>query len=144
MRTNVTFKYPAVFVPLSDEDGILAVSGAQWFTALLRRLPGLHIDRDPCQEDWGVVFFVRRNGKKYWVGLSAWESEGAWIAHFHHGAFASLQWFGLTGSRELRLLLVDVHKVLASEALISEISWHEESEINKPQPAGSPTPIEAD
>src|SRR6516162_6681702 len=102
MRTNVTFRHPAEFVPLSVEDGILAVSGAQWFAALLRRIRGLEIDEDLCQEDWGVVFFARRNQKKFWIGLSAWDSEGAWLAHFHHGSFARLQRFSSSGKKELK------------------------------------------
>lgn len=91
MRTNITFRHPAEFVPVSDEDGILAVSGAGWFAALLRRVPQLQIDEEFCQEDWGVVFFARRNRKKFWIGLSAWNAEGAWLAHFHHGSFNWLQ-----------------------------------------------------
>ena len=83
MRTNVTFRHPGEFVRLSDEDGILAVSGAQWFATLLRRVPGLEIDEDLCQEDWGVVLFARRNGKKFLIGLSAWD-KGALLAHFHN------------------------------------------------------------
>ena len=50
MRTHVTFRHPTEFVPLSDEDGVLAVRGAAWFAAMLRRVPGLEIDGDPCQE----------------------------------------------------------------------------------------------
>jgi hypothetical protein len=139
MRTNVTFRHPAEFVPLSDEDGILAVGGAQWFAALLRRVPALELDDDLCQEDWGVVFFARRNQKKFWIGLSAWDAEGA---HFHHGSGAWLQWFRSSGKNELKQLLADVHSVLASEAAISDIAWHEASEMSKPQPVGFPTPVE--
>lgn len=62
MRTHVTFRHPAEFVgDLEDGGGVLAVPGAQWFAALLRRVPGVEIDKDLCQEDWGVVFFARRN-----------------------------------------------------------------------------------
>src|SRR5689334_22419672 len=70
VRINVTFRYPAEFVPLSDEDGILAVPGAEWFVKLLRRVPGLELDEQLCQEDWGVVIFGRRAAKKFWIGLS--------------------------------------------------------------------------
>ena len=142
MRTNVTFEHPAEFVPVSDEDGILTVSGAQWFAELLRRVSGLEIDQDLCQEDWGVVFFAQRNEKKFWIGLSAWDAEGAWLAHFHHGSFAWLQRFSSSGKNELKRLLADVHEVLASEPAISHIAWHEESEMSKPQPAGFPTPVD--
>src|SRR5947209_18063494 len=93
MRTNVTFRYPAEFVgDQEDGGGVLAVSGAQWFAALLRRVPALELDETFCQEDWGVVLFARRNQKKFWIGLSAWDSERAWFAHFHHGSFAWWQW----------------------------------------------------
>jgi hypothetical protein len=143
MRTNVTFRHPAEFVgDQEDGSGVLAVSGAHWFAALLRRVPGLQLDGDLCQEDWGVVFFVQRNHKKFWIGLSAWDSEGAWLAHFHHGSFAWLQWFSSTRKNELKLLLADVHGVLASEPAITEIAWHEESDMSKPEPAGFPMPVE--
>src|SRR5262249_12351962 len=112
MRTNVTFRYPAEFVPLSDQDGILAVSGAQWFAALLARVPGLAIDNELCQEDWGVVVFARRNQKKFWIGLSFWDVGGEWLAHFHHGSFPWLQWFSSSGNDELKRLLADVHAML--------------------------------
>jgi hypothetical protein len=141
MRTHVTFRHPAEFVPLSDENGILAVSGAQWFATLLRRAPDLEIDENPCQEDWGVVLFARRNRKKFWIGLSAWDAKGDWLAHFHHGSVAWLQWFSSSGKNELKRLLADIHEVLASEAAISDIAWHEEGEMSKPRPAGFPTPI---
>ena len=92
MRTSVTFRHPAEFVGDSDDGGgILAVSGAYWFVELLRRVPRLQIDQNLCQEDWGVVVFARRNSKHFWIGLSAWNSEGAWLAHFHHGSFEAAE-----------------------------------------------------
>jgi hypothetical protein len=121
----VTFRHAAEFVPHSYEDGILAVSGAQWFAALLRRVPGLEIDGNLCQKDSGVVLFARRNRKKFWIGLSAWDAEGSWLAHFHHGSFAWLQRLSSFGKNELKCLLVEVHKVLTSEAAISDTCWHE-------------------
>jgi hypothetical protein len=143
MRTNVTFRHPAEFVgDQEDGGGVLAVRGAQWFAALLRRVSGLEFAKDLCQEDWGVVFFARRNQKKFWVGLSAWGS-GTWLAHFHHGSFAWLQWFSSSGEIELNRLLADVHDVLASEPAITEIAWHEESEMGRPEPLGFPTPVES-
>jgi hypothetical protein len=129
-------------VPLSTEDGILTVRGAQWFAAILQRVPGLQIDNDLCQEDWGVVFFARRNQKRFWIGLSAWNVGGAWLAHFHHGSFAWLQRFSSSGNNELKRLLADVHDVLASEPAISQILWHEGSEMDRPEPAGFPHPVE--
>jgi hypothetical protein len=142
MRTNVTFRHPAEFVPLSEDDGILAVSGAKWFGALLGRVPGLVIDDNACQEDWGVVFFVRHNQKKFWIGLSAWDEKGTWLSHFHDGSFAWLSWFGFSGQTELMKLVSHVHIVLATELLISDIAWHEESEMSKPEPASFSTPVD--
>ena len=92
------------------EDGgdLLAVRGAQWFASLLQRVPGLQIDEHLCQEDWGVVCFVRRNQKKFWIGLNAWDSEGAWLAHFHHGSFAWLQWISEVGHALVHDLRMEV------------------------------------
>jgi hypothetical protein len=141
MHTNVTFRHTAKFVPLSDEDGIIAVNGAQWFVALLRRVHALEIDENLCQEDWGVVLFARRNRLRFWIGLSAWNAQDTWLAHFHYGSLAWLQRFGLYGKNELTRLMADVHGALAGDAAISDIAWYEESEMHKPHPAGFPTPI---
>ncbi len=141
MRTHVTFLNPAEFIGASqDGGGVLAVRGAQWFAALLRRIPGLQIDEDLCQEDWGVVFFARRNQKKFWIGLSAWDSDGAWVAHFHHGSFAWFQRFSSSGRNELKRLLTEVHQMLTKEPATSNIAWHEEREMSQSKPAGLPTP----
>ncbi len=118
--THVTFRHPAEFV--SDAEGILAVSGAQWFAALLHRVPGLEIEDDLCQEDWGVVVFARRNRKKFWIYLSFWD-EGCWLAHFRYRSFAWSQRLSSSGKNELKRLLADVHEVLVSEAAISDIAW---------------------
>jgi hypothetical protein len=143
MRTNVTFRHPAEFVGDSEDGGgVLAVRGAHWFAALLRRVPALQIDEHLCQEDWGVVLFARRNQKKFWIGLSAWDAEGAWLAHFHHGSFAWFQWFSSSGNDGLKCLLANVHNVLAAEPAVSEIAWHEESEMSKPKPVGFPAPVD--
>ena len=141
MRTNVTFRHPAEFIPLSDEDGILAVGGARWFVALLRRVPGLQIEEGLCQEDWGVVLFVRFDHKKFWIGLSAWDSQNGWLSHFHRGSFAWLQRLSSSGKSALQRLLSEVHGALASEPDVSDIVWYEESEISKPRPVGFPTPL---
>jgi hypothetical protein len=142
MRTNVTFRHPAAFVgDQQDGGGVLAVNGAQWFAALLRRVPGLELDEDPCQEDWGVVFVARRNQQKFWIGLSAWH-EGAWVAHYHQCSFAWLPGFGFTEEAELKRLLADVHDVLVNELAVTEIAWHEESEMSNREPAGFATPAD--
>ncbi len=124
--TYVTFQHPAEFVDAGE--GILAVSGAQWFAALLHRVPGLEIEDDLCQEDWGVVVFARRNRKEFRIGLSFWD-EGCWLAHFHHGGWVPWRWaswfqrLSSSGKNELKRLLADVHEVLVSEAAISDIAW---------------------
>jgi hypothetical protein len=142
MRTNVTFRHPAEFVPLSDEDSIFAAGGAEWFAALLRRVPDLEISNDFCQEDWGVVVLARRDQREFWIGLSAWDADGSWLAHFHHGSLAWLQRFSSSGKNDLKRLLAGVHEVLAVDPAISDIVWYEEREMSKPQPAGFPTPVE--
>jgi hypothetical protein len=142
MRTNVIFRHPAEIVRLSDADGILAIDGAQWFVALLRRVPGLEIDPDLCQEDWGVVLYARRKQKQFWIGLSMWDTERAWLAHFHHGSTAWMQRLSSSGNSELRSLLSDVHGVLASESEVSAIVWYEENQLEKARPIGFPTPAE--
>ena len=58
MRNHVIFRHPAEFVPVSGEDGILSADSAEWFMSLLRQIPGLEIEAELCQEDWGVVAFL--------------------------------------------------------------------------------------
>jgi hypothetical protein len=142
MRTNVTFQHSTDFVPVSDEDGVLATRGAGWFVDLLRMVPGLEVNDDLCQEDWGVVVFAERNRKSFWIGLSAWEDDGSWLAHFHHGSFAWLQRFSPSGKSELGRLLADVRAVLGREPAVSGISWHEEKAMRGPAPAAFATPLE--
>jgi hypothetical protein len=143
MRTNVSFRHSAEFVPVSDEDSILAVGGAQWFVSLLQRVPGLQIDGELCQEDWGVVVFAQRDEKKFWIGLSMWpDGEHAWLAHFHHGSFAWLQRLSSSGRSGLQRLVSDVHGVLAGEPAVSDIVWFEERQMRKAQPDGFTAPGE--
>ena len=143
MRTNVTFHHPSEFVPVSGEDGILSVAGAQWFVTVLRRVPALEIEEQLCQEDWGVVIFARRAQKKFWIGLSLWpDGEHAWLAHFHHGSFAWLQRFSSSGQSELQGLVMDVHRVLTSEPAVSEVVWYDERQMRKAEPDGFATPVE--
>lgn len=143
MRNNVSFRHPAEFVAVSDEDGILAVAGAQWFVSLLRRVPDLKIDEELCQEDWGVVICARRDQKKFWIALSMWPAgEHAWLVHCHHGSFAWLQRISSSGKRELQRLVSDVHSVLSSEPAVTDIVWYEESQMRKAQPDGFTTPVE--
>lgn len=143
MLTNVTFRHPAKFIGDQEEGGgVLVVRGAGWFAKLLKRVPDLQLDENYCQEDWGVVFCAQRNEKEFWIGLSAWRSDKSWLAHFHHGSFAWLQWFSSTGNNELKRLMADFHQVLTSEPLVTEITWYEQSETGKREPVGFPTPTE--
>jgi len=139
MRTHVMFRHPADFVPVSDEDGILSVTGADWFVSLLRQVPDLVFRDDLCQEDWGIVAFAERAERTFWIGLSA-EEEGTWVAHFHHGSWAWLQRFSPAGDRELRRLTQDFHHVLANEAAVSEIIWYRQDDMMRQRQSGSATP----
>ncbi len=142
MRTNVTFQHPAEFVQVSDEDGVLAVEGAQWSVSLLRRIPDLQVRGELCQEDWGVVVFAERNRQKFWIGLSMWpDGEQAWLAHFHQASFAWLQRLGASGKSGLQRLVSDVHSVLKNEPAVSRIVWYEQSQLTKLQPDGFATPV---
>ena len=141
MKNNVTFLHPAEFVRPSDEDGILSVDGAEWFVSLLRKVPDLEIDEKLCQEDWGVVVFVRRAEKKFWIGLSMWpEGEHAWLAHFHHASFSWLQKISSSGQRELKHLISDFHEVLVGDPEVSSVAWYDESDMTKSAPSGSENP----
>jgi len=141
MRNNVTFRHPAEFISSSENDGILATRGADWFVSLLRRIDALSVQSELCQEDWGVVIFVERGGKRFWIGLSQWpEGEQAWLAHFHHHSFAWLQRRSAAGRRELERLIVDFHSVLASEPAVHNVAWYHESDMGRAEAQGSATP----
>jgi len=143
IRTNVSFRYPAEFVRVSDDDGILSVDGAQWFVHLLKRIPGLWVDEDLCQEDWGVVIFASRDDKKFWIGLSCWgEGEHTWLSHCHHGPTAWLQRISSSGKREMQRIVTDLHRALTDDPAFADIIWYEEREMRKAQPVGSATPSE--
>ena len=141
MRTNVTFQHPAEFVPVSEEDRVLAIRGAQWFVSLLRRVPDLQIDDKLCQEDWGVVIVVRRNQRQFRIQLGMWpEGEHSWFAHVHHGVYSWLQRLSSSGKTELKHLVSDIHATLAGEAAVSAITWYELGEMGKPLSHGFPSP----
>lgn len=143
MRNHVTFRYPEPFVRYSEEDGILSTAGAEWFAALLRRVSSLEVDPEFCQEDWGVVIFVSRNGKRFWVGLSMWpDGESAWLAHIHHHSTAWLQRLTSSGRRELEALIGDIHQALSQAASVSGVIWYREGDMKSAHVQGSPTPGE--
>ena len=145
MRSHVSFRHPAVFVRLSDEDGVLAVSGAAWFLDLLNRVSHMVVNDELCQEDWGVVVFVERNRKRFWVGISmGFDGErGSWAAHFHHAPFAWLQRLSSSGKLELQRVVADFHQVLLAEPAVSEICWFRETDMRSPQRSGSSSPEDA-
>jgi hypothetical protein len=141
MRNNVTFQYPAEFVPVPEDDGILSVAGTEWFIQLLQRIDHLSVEKELCQEDWGVVAFAQRNGKRFWVGVSFWpEGEHAWIAHFHHHSFALLQRWSAAGKREFERLVNDFHSVLATDPKVHNIAWYRESDMKGAHAPSSATP----
>jgi hypothetical protein len=143
MRNNVTFRCPEPFVRYLEEDGILSASGANWFAALLRKVPSLRVDPKFCQEDWGVVVFVSRNRMRFWIGLSMWpEDESAWLAHIHHHSFAWLQRLTSSGKRELNALIRDIQKTLSGDPSVSGITWYREADMKTARANGSSTPEE--
>ena len=144
MRSHVVFNHPAEFVPLSDDEGILGVQGAGWFRKLLLQIPGAEVE-EPFQEDWGVAIGLKRNGMRFWVGLSPLFDDGNhWIAHLHHDAL--LQRFRQAGHDELLTLAEALHQVLASDPLVSNITWHRENELKRGgkydvSSRGAPSPL---
>jgi len=141
MRTNVTFRHPAEFVPLSREDGILATGGAGWFVGLLRRIPGLSLDDNLCQEDWGVAIFVRMEQSELWIGLSLWPDEQqTWLAHCHHRGW--LQRVTPSGRRALGRLVSELHSVLSSDPAVSAVDWYEERQMTSENPQRYATPTD--
>jgi hypothetical protein len=133
IRNTVTFGYPAEFVE-AEAEGILSVEGAGWFVDLLGKIPGLAVDGDLCQEDWGVVVFGARDGLRFWFGLSFWD-EGEWIAHVHHDRL--LQRFRATGRTGWSAVIVDLHDVLDGEPSVSDVRWYFDGEVGD---GGTSTP----
>lgn len=141
MRTHVSFQHPAEFVPISEEEGVLSVSGIDWFVALLQRIPRLQIDPKLCQEDWGVVIFIPRDGMKFWIGIGGpYHKQGQWLVFLNHGSLAWLQRFHKAGKQALQQLAIDLHEVLSADPAVSEIRWYEPRETLKAEPIGSATP----
>lgn len=145
MRTHVTFRHPAERVPVWEADDVLSTTGVDWFLAILRRIPGLAIHSDPCQEDWGVVVLARRDGMRFWIGISLDPGLGsvddAWMAHLHHGVASGLQRVAPSGARALELLACDLHAVLQADPEVTDVTWFTESEMGLPNPKGAPKPV---
>jgi hypothetical protein len=51
-----------------------------------------------------------------------------------------VQRFTSRGKDELKQLLADVHKALVGEPAITDIAWHEKTDMGRPEPVGFPTP----
>jgi hypothetical protein len=136
MRNTVTFKFPAPIVAAPDYEGILGVEGATWFFDLLRSIPGLDVEAELVQEDWGVVVFAQRGGRSFWIGLSAME-EHEWVAHVHHGSFAWLQRFSSAGKAGLREVASELDRALRG-AGASSIQWFREDDTSLRVPSASP------
>jgi hypothetical protein len=144
IKNNVIFKYPERFEPVSEEDGILSAQGAKWFLPILKRVPGIQIDSDLCQEDWGVVIFSSLNKKRFWIGLSMWpEGENAWLVHVHHHSFAFFQRFSISGKNEIKRLIEKLNQILSTDPRASDILWFSEKNMISGNPKGSSNPKEA-
>jgi hypothetical protein len=139
MRSHVTFRHPAEFVPVSEDEGILSAAGVSWFLKLLAGVKDIDAIGDPLQEDWGVVVFAGRRKCRFWIGINSWD-EGAWLVHFHHHSFAWLQRMTSNGKKELGELVSDFHNVLESDEQVRDVSWHYESDMTKPDMPGASTP----
>ena len=125
MRDHLRFHLAKPFVGTEDggETGVLSVAGAGWFLEVLGRIRGLVLDPSLCQEDWGVVAFADRDGKRFWIGLTWWpEGDGEWLVHVHHASFAWLQKLSRSGKQALRQLISDVHAVLCSDSEVSRVA----------------------
>ena len=144
MRTNVTFRHPAEFVPVSEDDGILAATASGWFVELLQRIEGLEIGSPLIQEDWGVVVIAERDNCRFWIGVSLWpEGESAWLAHVHHRTFAWLQRLSSHGRKELLRFAIDLHAVLESDQAVRDVSWYRQADMARANPPGASTPTAA-
>ncbi len=136
MRNTVTFQYPAPLIVVPGTEDVLSVEGAGWFLGLLGTTPGIELDQEVAQEDWGVAIFARHVGRRYWIGLSAM-GEHEWLAHVHRHPFAWRQWFS-PGGREARAVLVGGVDRALRTASARGLKWFDESDRNLRAPADSP------
>lgn len=124
MRDHLRFHLakPLVVTEDNGESGALSVGGADWFVEVLGRVRGLALEQRLCQEDWGVVAFATRAGKRFWIGLTSWpDGDGEWLVHVHHASFAWTQRLSRSGREALRQLISDVHSVLCSDSEVSRV-----------------------
>jgi len=128
MHTDVRFFYVAPFVAAQEDEAIFGVAGAGWFVDLLKRIPNLTVNEDLCQEDWGVIVFMQRNGKKFTVGIAPCfdrSEENEWWSQFSHAPLAWIQRASRSGNDELAKLITDFHAVLTQESAIKDIAWYD-------------------
>ncbi len=128
IRNHVTFRHPAPFIPVSEEDGIASIDGVGWFVDLLRKIPRLEIRSELCQEDWGVVIFGTRDRFEFWFGLSFWE-EHEWLAHVHHSGL--FKRFRAAGKAAYSALISDLHEALRADESVTDPTWYLEAEMNR-------------
>jgi hypothetical protein len=130
MRTNVVFRCAQEFVGADQDEGILGVRGAVWFVEKLKRIPGLAIDQQLIQEDWGVVIFSQKNEKRFWIGLSLLpDGENHWLAHVHHASWALLQRFTTKGRAALDDLVKEIDVVLKADATVTDVRWCRDEDV---------------
>jgi hypothetical protein len=132
MRDHVRFHADKEFVGTEEngEAGVLSVDGAGWFLELLAVVQGLAVEPRLCQEDWGVVIFAERDGKRFWIGLTWWpEGEGEWLVHVHHDSFALRQRLSRTGKEALVRLIADLDNALRWAPGVSGVVLSEERDL---------------
>lgn len=130
MDDHIRFSCAQDFVGTEEVPGVLSVEGADWFQKILQRIAGLDVDAELCQEDWGVVFFAAREGKRFWIGLGGWPDPGGeWMVHLHHHSFAWKQRFSRAGKRALQALIADVEEALRADPSVSEVMSGTDSEV---------------
>lgn len=141
MKTNVSFVCAEEFVPVSEEDGILSAKGAGWFVARLKAITGIEIADELCQEDWGVVVFAKKNGKRFWIGLSQLpDGEHCWLAHVHHAPWTLLQRISSSGRAALDDVVRDLDGVLKRDPKVSHVRWIHEEDLQKARDTWSDSP----
>ncbi len=138
-RSLVTFGHPAEMIAIDDVPDVLDVRGAGWFVGILEQVPGLEVDPELVQEDWGVVVRAARDGKRFWIGLSAAE-DGGWMAHLHHGVGTLIQRFVRAGRDALAGLHRDLHAALEGDARVHDIRWHDRDAFDRGQEQGAASP----
>lgn len=119
---NVLFSFPYELTVPVEECDVLSVEDAHWFAALLRRISDIHVDSSPVQEDWGVVFFVERHAKQFWIGLNYFGNEEYW-AHIHHVVFRLFQRWSRSGRDQFESLVEAFHKTLIADSQVSNVRW---------------------